>query len=369
MFHYMRNSAISGTDELLEQFTQSLRSWAPGSQVDTEGPSQLSTSAGLNGAGASNQVLWTFGSKTVLFLVDYKLPPAGSAPSSGTDSTPPGAVPVILSRYLSSTLRHRLREQGWSYWDSTGNASLRCDNPFVMISTDGARRDPEPRRADLPRTLQSLAGAASARVIVLLLTDAQSPSVRMLAKNSGVGLGTASRVMGLLKSEGLVESSADSAIRVPDRTALARRWSADYDFFAANRATRYSSPLGRDGAIAAFARELPDESWGITGLRAASAYFSARGLPNSLPASDLWLYAIDPTAAERAARLRVDPAGDIAVGSGPFLAANPRVVLVGRPPERPVLPWRTVGDLLSAQGRHAAVGEELAAHLDATGRA
>jgi len=53
------------------------------------------------------------------------------------------------------------------------------------------------------------------------------------------------------------------------------------------------------------------------------------------------------------------------VGYGSFLESNPRTVLVGRESEPRVLPWRTVGDLLSAKGRHAAVGEELAAQLEA----
>ena len=359
MFHSMRNVALSGTSELLDQFTASLRAWAPESNVDAvTTPERRDFTAG-------DQVTWNIGRDSVRLLIDFNRPGANPAPEAATQRKRPGDIPIVVARYLSPTIRQRLADRGWSYWDSTGNASITCNDPFLMVHKDGAKRDPDPRRSSEPRVLQSLAGAASASVIVRLLTVGRADTLRTLATESGVGLGTASRVFGLLRNEGLVEAAGNPAVRVPDRTALARRWATDYSFFSANRASRFRSPLGRDGALAAFARTLPTESWGTTGLTAASNFFTARATPDALPASDLWIYAVNPVAAERAAMLSPDPAGDIAVGYGSFLESNPRTVLVGRESEPRVLPWRTVGDLLSAKGRHAAVGEELAAQLEA----
>ena len=351
----MRNMHIRGTAEVLQRFEQALSEWAPASSSETI----LSSTSGST---ADAEVRWRTDGTTIRFLVDLKTDGAGRRKASPEETDNDGTVRLAAARYWSPTERRQLINRGVSYWDTTGNAWISSTKPLIKILTDGAQRDPSPSTAK-PRGLKSLDGPATARVIVRLLTEGRADALRTLADRSGVGLGTAGRVIDLLRNEGLVDSAGPSSVLVPRPIELARRWAGDYDFFRANRAVKYSSVLGREGVLTALARELPPESYAVTGLRAATDILHSMSIPSPLPAHDLWIYALSIPEAEYIARLVPDRAGDIALGQGPFLGGPQSETLLGTAHAPRALTWRVVGDLLSASGRYAEVGELLASTI------
>ncbi|WP_125612618.1 hypothetical protein [Specibacter cremeus] len=268
-------------------------------------------------------------------------------------------TPVLLAAFLSPAARDELRQAGWSYWDETGNMLIQNRDPFVWVERTGASRNPSPDSTEGPRRLRSLKGQAASVVLVKLLTEGRAATVRELSRETGVGVATVSRVIELLRDEEFLNDTARGPIVVSDIKRLARRWAQDYSFTKTFKARRYFSLLGEEITLERLRTgELP---YAVTGVQAANQYLGAQGRIASLPSRGAWIYTPDREAAERALKLAADPKGSILVGECDFLEQEGIRVLNGL---RVVWPWRTVGDLLSTQGRTAAVGEELADALE-----
>ena len=352
MFHLMRNGATFGTEGLLQAFTKAL--WEMGGRL----ASSIDRRSGDDSFIAIAPV--QFGAVNVTLSVDIRLiPPRTRAEVRALPSAPSGSMPVIVAPFLSPPVRDELARAGWSYWDATGNMRISSADPAVWIDRVGASRDPEPRDDSEPQRLRSLKGKAASQVIFWLLRESKAASVRELSRETGAGLATASRVVDLLREEGLLKDTDGGPIVVADRLELARRWARDYGFETTFKPARYFSLLGEE--IAVDRVQGSGLNYALTGARAAAIELAEVGRVAPLPASGIWLYTDDVTGVERAMDLAPDRRGNILVARCGFLTADEGYSTIsGSRPRRIARPWRIVGDLLGAGGRLAAVGEELA---------
>jgi len=268
----------------------------------------------------------------------------------------PTRIPVVIAPYLSPTKRQQATELGWSYWDATGNMQIRHSEPLVFIEREGAARNPN--ASSKPRGLSSLKGRGAARVVEYLLSYPNRGAARDVARETGVGVGTASRVISLLRYENFLAETGGAGVRIDDHEALAHRLVQDYSFVRSNRAKRYYSNLGREGALMALQRNGVRHA--VTGLRAAADVYAMWQRPMALPSADLWLYVTDVNEAERVASLVPDArGGDILVAETPWLESGN--YYASNPPR--AYPWRVAFDLMSQPGRHAAVGADMLKEL------
>lgn len=347
-FHIMRNEALFGTSSLIAQFKVFMQSVVPtGTRNELKMP-QLAAESGYD-----YTMQWGLGDEELTLRIEVK--PRGAsdirpAPSSGPSSH---LIPVLIAPYLSPTRRNKALEQSWSYWDATGNVLIRNATPLIYISREGARRDPGAPAER--RDLESLKGQAASRVIEYLLSYPNRGAARDIARETGVGVGTVSRVVNLLRYENFVAPTGGPGTLIQDREALARRLVEDYSFVRSNRTRRYRSPLGRDGVIMALQRS--GLRFATTGLAAARDVYAMWGRTMALPTSDLWLYADDVAAVEKAGMLEPDAReGDIFIADGRWLKTQSSYYPAATPR---VYPWRVAFDLMSQPGRHASVGEDL----------
>lgn len=300
---------------------------------------------------------WDVGSASLRLGVEVKIGSLKTAPQR--PAARPPLTPVLVAPFLPRAVRRELENQGWSYWDATGNTLIRSETPFVAIRLDGADKDPDPERRP-PTKLRSLKGRAASEVIVgLLQNGGRASTIRDFAREHRLPLGTVSRVVSLLREENLLEPTGGGPIVLTDRLDVARRWADDYSFIKSFQARRYYSLNGPDLALSKIVDS--DIPCAITGIRAAQNWLQGTQQAAGLPATETWLYVSDRAKVERIADLAVDARdGQIVVAECDFLDRERPRVSNGLPY---VTPWRIVGDLLSAGGRPASVGEQVADDL------
>ena len=351
----MRNRTLYGTNDLIDRFMSALRELGPRDSLN-----EITLAKAEKRDGADAKVRWRVAGGSFSLALDVKVSPIGPLPSplkqirAANDK-----VPVVLSPFISRAAQTQLEDQGLSYWDPTGNLLLQSRDPFMWIKQEGSAKDPSP---DAKSTaLQSLKGRSASEVIVKLLSDGRAATVRDLAHDSGVGLGTASRVITLLRNEDFLEPTGGGPIVVTDPVRLARRWTEDYSFEKTFNAKRYFSILGSSVAL----ERIRDSNanYAITGLAAQSLWYEEDAHIAPLATSDLWLYTDDVERIEKVADLVPDNA------NGTIMVARTEFLGLGRENYRPVgntrtaWPWRVVGDLLSRSGRYAAAGSDFAEEL------
>ncbi|WP_430867855.1 hypothetical protein [Demequina aurantiaca] len=349
-----RNIALFGTSALLDDFMAAIHTFVPRGQIrGTVHPATFPSGADT---GVDAIVQWTLGRYDLQFDVEIKLDAAASRALTPISDYSDERIPVVIARYLSPVDRRRIMSGGWSYWDSTGNVLIQHAEPLIRIERDGAQRSPEPAERD--DRLVSLKGRGAARVVEYLLTNGSTTGPRDLARNTldGVGVATASRVLTLLREENFFEPTGGGATTVRDRTALARRLVEDYSFVRSNRAKRYFSPMGREGALMALRSKGAEIA--ATGLQGATEFLADNNMRASLPTSDLWLYAKDRREVERVAQLEPDSRnGNIWVADAQWMFTTSDYFMA--PAGTRAYPWRIAFDLLSYTGRHTQAGEDL----------
>lgn len=363
LFHMTRNTPLFGTSALLDDFMAAIHTFVPSGQIGCTVHSP--TFPGSTHTGVDAIVPWTLGSYDLRFAVEVRLGTAAPRPLPPTSQRSKEMIPVVIARYLSPAERRRIVAGGSSYWDSTGNVLVQHADPLIRIEREGAQRSPEPTERE--DRLESLKGRGAARVVEYLLTSGSTTGPRDLVRTTqeGVGVATASRVLALLREENFFEPTGAGAIMVKDRAALARRLVEDYSFVRSNRAKRYFSPMGREGAL----MTLRSKGIGVatTGLQGASEYLAGGDIRPTLPPNDLWLYAADAREVGRAAQLEPAPRdGDIYVSDAPWMFETHDYYAA--PVGNRAYPWRIAFDLMSRHGRHAQAGEDLLAELVRTAR-
>lgn len=354
MFHDMRNSTDYGTADLVDRFMQYLRTVVP---LGTR--NQLAPSSSSGDGGWDARILWTVATQSIDLTVEVKLSAdaieVGQLPRAKQDATP-----VLIAPFIPLRKRQQLEEEGWSYWDATGNALIRSTEPVVLVRQQGAMKDPAPNVKPVAR-LRSLKGQTASEVMVgLLANGGKTTSIREFARQNKLPVSTVSRVISLLREENYLQPTGGGQIVIEDRLAAAQRWAEDYSFEKTFRAKRYFSLLGPELALQHItAAGIP---YAITGVGAARDWLGQTGRMASLPATELWIYTTDLTALQRAADLAPDQReGTIRVAECEFLDRGKHIRTAGK--LRYVTPWRSVGDLLSTPGRLASVGEDLARNL------
>jgi hypothetical protein len=346
----MRNDSLYGTNDLIDRFMSALREFGPANTLKEVVPKSTASADAL--------INWSVAGQTFPLFVDAKVFPVeptfqSRAPEAASD------IRVVVSPFVSRVAQDQLARRGLSYWDPTGNVLLQNADPFLWIQTQGASKNPQPEKKTT--ALQSLKGRSASEVIVRLLANGRVGTARDLAREAGVGVGTASRVVSLLREENFFETTGGGPLVVTDPIRLARRWAEDYSFERTYRAKRYFSVLGTQQALDQIKRS--GTNYALTGLAGLSLDYQGQSRVAPLPASDLWLYTDDLARIEREADLVPDAAnGTIVVAEADFFAP-------GRENYRPVgntsaaWPWRIAGDLLSASGRYAQAGLDLANNL------
>ncbi len=264
-------------------------------------------------------------------------------------TTSPTDVPVVSARYLSTSVREALAEQGLSYVDATGNVRIVIDTPAVFISDRGEDRDPW--RMGRPRG--TLKGEPAARVARALLDYRRNWTVRELMVASGSSSGAAYRVLEYLEREELVVKE-DKRYRVTDWERLLRAWSADASFQTTTRVMAFIEPRGVDYFLAKLTKE-PKFPVAVTGSMAAKEWATYA------PAKAAYVYVSSIQEAAEQWGLRPNAAAPNVIllepktmGDVPFV--NTLRSQAGYPVAAPP---QVAADLLNGPGREPAEGEYL----------
>lgn len=176
-----------------------------------------------------------------------------------------GTSSLVVSRFLSSTVRDQLREQNVSFIDACGNLNVSGSPPAIALSRPGLDRDPWRRT----QTRQQLKGEPAARVVQTLL-DLESPvRIADLIEISGASPGATYRVLAMLVEEGLVERSTRGWCDLVDRVGTLKRWAEDWASAASRFSLKFETLLGIEGTMKELARS-PKGSYVLGGGHAAS---------------------------------------------------------------------------------------------------
>lgn len=262
-----------------------------------------------------------------------------------------GSRPLLVAPWLSRPLQERLATEDVSFVDATGAVRLASDEPALLVTAQGATKNPWP--AD--KALQSVRGSGAARAVRALLDFAPPYGVRELAGRSGASAATLSRVIDLLEQDGIVDRNERGAVSAVDWARAVRRWAQDYDVLRNNDAVGYLQPRGLPALVEGLRKA--DLQYAVTGSLAANA------LAPFAPARLAMLYVSNVRAAVDELDLRETESGANVMVLRPF-----DDVVFARTIERDGLvlanPSQLAVDLLTGPGRAPAEGEELLAWME-----
>lgn len=355
-----RNKQLSGT-ELLRSFEQQLRQTLPSTWTlvadvarRSAGGQGIAAELELSGSDSTRARLLVETKRvveprdvaTVLKQIDaYK---ARKGARSGLQQ-----LAVVVAPYLSPMARERLAESGAGWFDATGNLRLQLERPGLFIDRVGATRSPftEPDE----RRLQSLRGAAAARVVRSLLDGEGPRGVRALAAEAEVSNASSSRVLELLARADVIARDDTGAVVSVRKRSLARRWAQDYGLTTTNHTVSMLAPRGIDRLLTALTGF--QQKYALTGSAAAQIYLpagQAAVAPLALPV----VFVADAGRAQDELDVRPTDRGGNVLLVEPF----DDVVLRGAASVdglQYVAPSQTVVDLLSGPGRSAEEAEQL----------
>lgn len=153
---------------------------------------------------------------------------------------------LFISGFLTPLSRERLAAAGISYLDLAGNVRIQIDRPAVWIFSEGAERDPSPRR----QGIRSLKGAKAGRLVRALCDWKPPVGVRELAYRAGVDPGYTSRVLAFLEEETVLERGERGTITFVRWRELLSLWARDYEIGATNRPVSCLAPRGLEPFMA-----------------------------------------------------------------------------------------------------------------------
>lgn len=259
----------------------------------------------------------------------------------------PFATVAVVAPWLSPRSRALLAERDIGYLDLTGNVRLQLERPAVVIRTNGAQEDPEPRA----RGTVSIRGAIAGRV-VRLLTDVRPPyTASALARVGGVSIPYVSRLLAALDREALVQRGGRSLVVDVDWPNLLRRRAETYRLYGTNVAQGFVSGSGaRDTARRLRAEPVP--------YRAVTGSFAAgQRAPVAAP-GQLTVYVDDPDAtAEALGLLPTEQGADVVLLLPYDAVVLERAEMVDG--LRVVAPSQVAVDCLAGNGRMPAEGDAL----------
>ncbi len=199
---------------------------------------------------------------------------------------------LVVSRYLSPRSRQVLEAAGINYLDLTGNARIAIDYPGLSVRTEGAQRDPTPRR----RPERGISGPVAGRIIRALADFRPPYSVTRLAELAEVSAGYCSRTLQAFEREALIRRDTRGTVEEVDWPAMLRRRGNAVPLFVKERTETYIARSSVQGTLEAL-RNLEDRQYAVTGSFAA-ARIKAVAAPVGLA-----IYSPDPAALATALNL------------------------------------------------------------------
>lgn len=257
-----------------------------------------------------------------------------------------GVTTLVVTTYLSPLARERLKANGISYIDLTGNARIVLNRPALFIESGGADRNPAPQA----RESRSLKGGSAARIVRALCDWRPPVGVRQLARRAETNPGYVTRILSLLQNEDVISRDPKGTVAGVSWQDLLRRWAQDYAVTRTNRALAYLEPRGTERLLS----RLDDYNgqWALTGSRAVPRAASTAA------ARTISLYVDTPEQAAADLELRSVDAGANVLLLEPF----DRVVWQRTRREAGlncVAVSHCVVDLLTGTGREPTEGESL----------
>lgn len=258
------------------------------------------------------------------------------------------AIPLLVGRYLSPSVRKRLEELGVSYADAAGNRLLSLERPAIFIRSAGQDRDPW-RGPGRPRG--TLKGAPAAKVARWLADNRPPYTALQIARGSDGSTGATYRVLRFLEEEELIERAQNGTVTSVKWRALLERGSRDFGFQRNEPVESLLFPRGTEELVVAL-RENPSLRYVLTGSIAARRYEAYA------PVRFAMIYANDAEDIARTLDLRrVDAGANVLVA-----ADRDGVAFVGASESnglRLAAPSQIAVDLLSGPGRSPSEGEAL----------
>jgi hypothetical protein len=281
-------------------------------------------------------------------VVRRDLPAVLEQLESGRAGVPSPTLPLLVSRYLSDSVRAWLDENDVSYVDATGNLRLVSRDPAVYLRDRGADRDPW-RGPGRPRG--TLRGEPAARVVRALADFVSPMPVTALVKRSGASTGATYRVLDFLEQEALVTRGTRGVVELVRWRQLLERWSEDYGFQRDNTVSRYLQPRGLPAVLTGLAA-ASGLTYAVTGSLAATRWASYAD-PRLAT-----IYLDDVSAAAELLGLR-----EVDSGANVLLAEPASAVVFDRSRDldgvRYAAPSQVAVDLLTGPGRSPAEGQAL----------
>lgn len=229
----------------------------------------------------------------------------------------------LVTPYLSQALADECRRLGLNFIDTAGNAYIRVPGQLIWISGR-----PRPKARQVLHEQGALRTVNGLRVIFSLLIrpDLLNQSLREIAAQAGVALGSVGKVLEDLQAQGHLSAGKSVARRMLDPEALQQAWSQHYPVSLRHKLNpqRYSALKGWD-ASRSFA---PQQAvWG--------GEVAAYRMDGYLKPAEATIYSwANRQSLMTEYRLRPDPAGDIEIldafwkplESGDALVAPPLLV-------------------------------------------
>jgi len=280
-------------------------------------------------------------------LLTRDLPALREQLKSATKAIAPTAVPVVVSRYLSPSVRNWLDDGGLSYLDVTGNLRLTSTQPALFIRDRGADRDPW-RKPGRPRgTLKGVPAARVVRALVDFFPPVSAPALVQRARSS---TGATYRVLEFLDEEALITRSGRGVESVMWRQ-LIERWSEDYGFQQSNSVSGYVQPRG----ISALVNQLPQAK---TLTYVVTGSLAAQRLAPYAPPRLATLYVDDPVVSADVLGLRaVETGANVLLAVPKSDMVFDRSALAGG--VKYAAPSQVAVDLLTGPGRAPSEAQEL----------
>lgn len=108
---------------------------------------------------------------------------------------------LLVAPWLSPRVRDILKSREIDYLDLTGNIYIRMTRPGVVIITEGAQEDPNPKALG---TQRRLSGAKALRLVRLLVDAAPPYRTSDLAEATGLSTGYVSRLLDVMQRQALI---------------------------------------------------------------------------------------------------------------------------------------------------------------------
>lgn len=262
------------------------------------------------------------------------------------DDVEPFSV-IVVAPFLSDRVREKLIDLKLNFMDETGNVSILLDRPGLVISAQGAAKNPR----IFDRGRPTLKGPKAGRIVRALVDFKPPVGIRELATRAGVDAGYASRVTRWLDEEDLIQREKRGKVTDVKWKELLQAWTRNYSFLDSNTVRTYLAPRGMEA--------LKDKLRGTKMSCVVTGSLAAVEIAPFAPVRAAAFYSMAPDELADALELRPLEGG----GSNAIIAVPFDPVVFERTTVRNgmacVAPGQLVADLMTGPGRNPAEAEEL----------